>query len=230
MIEPDMIKALIFDVDGTLAETEDLGHRRAFNYAFQHLGFKDFWSQALYRDLLKVAGGKERIQHYFHSTSHPEAGNSNLVSELHKFKTEFYKEIVAQGEIILRPGVEQLITQAKEQNIRLAIATTTSEVNIHALLESAPGPLSLDYFETIACAENAPIKKPAPDVYLLALAQLRLDPEDVIAFEDNSNGLRSANAAGISKVVITPTFLSRDENFESAWKVLNDLSEFQLNT
>lgn len=223
-----MTKALIFDVDGTLAETEELGHRVAFNYAFQHMGFSDYWSQSDYKQLLKIDGGKERIQHYWRSTQHPDAENTKLICRIHQQKTAFYQEIVERGTIELRPGVEDLIKSAVSNDIRLAIATTTSYANIANLLGSLGNSITLDCFDFIACAENVPKKKPAPDVYLLALKELGLSADQVIAFEDNQNGLFAANAAGIEKVVVAPTFLNKGENFSSAWQELSDLREFSF--
>lgn len=221
-----MIKAFIFDVDGTLAETEDLGHRRAFNEAFKQFDLDDYWSSAHYRELLKVAGGKERMQHYWRSNGSPLAQDQALVDRLHRAKTQIYTELVAKGEVQLRPGVADIIHHARQQAIRLAVATTTARVNVESLIRSSLGSDALSWFEFIGCAENAANKKPAPDVYQLVLQQLRLRADQVIAFEDNCNGLQAANAAGIERVVVTPTFLNEDEDLSLAWQLLEDLTQF----
>ena len=215
-------------MDGTLAETEERGHLRAFNQAFNELGFADYWSLDHYRDLLKVAGGKERIQHYWRLTAHPEAENWELITRVHRCKTQIYTSLVSGGEISLRPGVAELLAGARQLGLALGIATTTSRINFETLIQATLGGEALNWFRVIGCAENSPVKKPAPDVYQLVLKQLDLPADQVCAFEDNHNGLRAANAAGIGKVVITPTFLSQQEDFSGAWQVLEDLTRFDV--
>lgn len=223
-----MVKAFIFDVDGTLAETEDQGHRKAFNAAFRQLGLDDHWSSSHYRELLTVAGGKERIQHYWQSIGSPVAQDQALIDRLHRAKTQLYNDMVARGDVELRPGVAALIEQAWEKGIRLAIATTTTRVNVATLIRATLGDQALSWFEFIGCGDNCRIKKPAPDVYLLVLEKLRLRADQVVAFEDNRNGLRAGNAAGIARVVVSPTFLSDDEDLSAAWQLLDDLTEFSF--
>jgi HAD superfamily hydrolase (TIGR01509 family) len=223
-----LIAAFIFDVDGTLAETEDQGHRRAFNAAFKRFDLDDYWSSAHYAQLLKVAGGKERMQYYWRSMGNPPAHDETLLDRLHRAKTQIYTELVEKGEVTLRLGVADVIRQARQQGIRLAVATTTARVNVETLIRSTLGTDALSWFEFIGCAENAANKKPAPDVYQLVLKQLRLRADQVIAFEDNRNGLLAANAAGIERVVVTPTFLNEDEDLSLAWQVLDDLTQFKF--
>lgn len=198
------------------------------NEAFKQFDLDDYWSQAHYRSLLKVAGGKERIQHYGRSIANALAQDWALINRIHQNKTRIYTQLVENGEIKLRPGVAELIAHAKEQGIALTIATTTSRINVEALIQATLGSDVLSWFEFVGCAENAPIKKPAPDVYQLVLKQLKLPTDQVIAFEDNLNGLQAANAAGIGQVVITPTFLSQKEDFRRAWRVLVDLTRFDF--
>lgn len=223
-----MLNALIFDVDGTLADTENHGHRRAFNEAFKAFGFDDNWSEPQYRSLLKVAGGKERLRCYWRSLSRPEAEHTHLIDRLHRYKTRIYTRLVQGGNIKLRPGVEDLLTTARDRGLTLAIATTTTRSNVEILLRARLGPDALDWFAVIACAEDAPNKKPAPDVYQLVLEQLNMSGDGVIVFEDNFNGLQAAIAAGIDRVVVTPTSFSRGEDFGDAWQVLDDLTRFDL--
>lgn len=223
-----MLRALIFDVDGTLADTENLGHRRAFNEAFKEQGFDDEWSEQQYHSLLKVAGGKERLKHYWQSIGRPEAEDTSLIDRLHQCKTKIYARLVQAGEIKLRPGVESVLAAARDRGLTLAIATTTTRSNVETLLRARLGPNALDWFQVIACAEDAPNKKPAPDVYQLVLEKLKLPGGDVIVFEDNFNGLQAATAAGIDRVVITPTSFSQSEDFGDTWLVLEDLTQFEL--
>jgi HAD superfamily hydrolase (TIGR01509 family) len=220
------LKALIFDVDGTLAETE-AAHLRAFNQVFTAAGLDWHWSESLYLDLLKVTGGKERIAHYLQQHrsdfSHPDL--SGFIANLHQRKTADYIKLIAAGGVPLRTGVKRLLDEAKAANIRLAIATTTSRQNIHALIDSNLGHGSTEQlFEVISAGEDVKNKKPAGDVYANALAQLQLAAEDCIAIEDSLNGLLSASAEHIP-TVITRSPYSPMLNFHAAKLVLDHLGE-----
>lgn len=211
-----MLRAILFDVDGTLCETEEI-HRRAFNEAFHAFGLAWYWSQAEYRRLLDVAGGKERIAHY--ASTRQAFGSSarlkELTRHLHAFKTAQYGSLLAEGSPRLRPGVERLLREARERKVRLAIATTTSTPNVEALLRSALGEGALGWFDSICAGDSVPKKKPAPDIYLEALSELDLEPEECVAIEDSENGLRSALAAGLPTVV-TPSEYTRHHDFDGA--------------
>lgn len=196
-----VLKALIFDVDGTLAETEEL-HRHAFNDAFAAAGLSWSWDQPLYADLLAVTGGKERIRHYMQTYSADKL-DGDAIAALHADKTAKYTKLVAGGGITLRPGIERLIRQALAAGLRLAIATTTSRPNVDALLRAT---LKSQPFEVIAAGDEVAVKKPAPDVYLLALEKLGLPPQDCLAIEDTSNGLISAASAGLACVITTSAY------------------------
>lgn len=212
-----MLEALIFDVDGTLAETEEL-HRAAFNAAFEAAGLGWHWTQDDYRRLLKTTGGKERIAAFM-----AETGASGVdIPALHRAKTGFYTAMMAQGGLALRPGVADLIQRARSAGVRLAIATTTSRPNVDALCAACFGQPSEAVFEVIACGDEVAAKKPAPDVFLLALARLGLPAGACLALEDSRNGLRSALAAGLCTVV-TPSVYTADEDFTGAWQVRPDL-------
>jgi HAD superfamily hydrolase (TIGR01509 family) len=214
--------ALIFDVDGTLAETEEL-HRQAFNHAFVRHGLGWQWDRAVYKDLLRVTGGKERIR-AFHTRLQvaPPLSDADIAA-LHRIKTAHYAELVETGCCPLRPGVTDLLIAAKARGQRLAIATTTSHGNIDALLSRALGPRWSVDFEAIVAGDDIRHKKPAPDVYLEILARLKLEPSDCLAIEDSANGLIAASRAKIP-VLITRSMFFRDDDFSEARAVLDDLS------
>ena len=221
------LQALIFDVDGTLADTERV-HLAAFNHAFAEEGLDWHWDETLYTRLLDVSGGKERILHYWKSTrgSMLEIDGSavhDTVARLHDLKTAAYEAAVNSGAVSMRPGVLELLDAAKRQGLQLAIATTTSPVNIAALLRSAIGPDWRLQFSVIGDASTAPVKKPHPQVYRQMLQALKLPPQACLAFEDSGNGLRAATAAGIATVV-TPTHFTAGHDFSAALRVLPDLT------
>ncbi|MFT7774496.1 HAD-IA family hydrolase [Roseateles sp.] len=222
------IEALIFDVDGTLADTEE-AHRVAFNLAFERHRLGWTWSRTDYRQLLEVTGGKERIASYIDMLPVSAAERTRLhglVPALHAEKTRFYTAVVQEGGVPLRDGVARLIHEALDHGCRLAIASTTTAVNIHALLTSTLGSRGLDLFAVIACGDQVRAKKPAPDIYRLALATLGLQPEQALALEDSVNGLRAATGAGLWTLV-TPTFWTQGDDFAAAGLVLPGLGEPQ---
>jgi beta-phosphoglucomutase-like phosphatase (HAD superfamily) len=225
------LEALIFDVDGTLADTES-AHRAAFNHAFAELGLGWNWDEALYTKLLDVSGGKERILHYW-KTVQPGLQEvdtlavQDTINRLHQIKTTAYEQAVNAGAVSLRPGVLKLMEEALSQGLQLAIATTTSPVNIAALLRHAVGPDWRLNFTAIGDAATAPLKKPHPQVYQQTLAALQLAPTQCLALEDSSNGLRAATAAGLA-TLITPTRYTAQHDFCGALRVVADLSHVKL--
>ena len=219
-----MLKAIIFDVDGTLAETEEL-HRIAFNTAFADNSLSWHWDRKQYRELLKVSGGKERIRHFIETGQLPQRERADLadfIAALHRHKTAVYTQSVIDGKAELRPGVRQLINAARSEGIRLAIATTTSLPNVEALLRAAFNEAGDGLFEVICAGDSVPAKKPAPDIYLDALRLLELPADACLAIEDSRNGLLSAHQAGIA-TVITPGIYTDDQDFSEAHLVIPDL-------
>jgi len=221
-------RAIIFDVDGTLSETEET-HRRAFNRVFSDAGLDWHWNQALYAQLLEVTGGKERIRYYIESfggTGAPPDSLATFIPALHAKKTEAYTEMVSGGEVSLRPGIRALLDDARSQGFRLAIATTTTPANVDALLAATLG--NDEYFEAICAGDSVANKKPAPDVYELVLTELGLQPRACVAIEDSRNGLLSSVAAGIA-TVMTPGIYTSGHRFDEAALVIDDLaaSDFQ---
>jgi len=186
-----MIAALIWDVDGTLAETEET-HRAAFNGAFAAAGLDWVWDEALYARLLEVTGGKERIRHYVAAHGGRPALDDAAVAALHADKTRRYAEVVAAGGVALRPGVARLLNEARNAGVPVAIATTTTLGNVEALLRAALGPDAMGRVAAIGAGDDVAAKKPAPDVYELVVRRLSVPAARCVAIEDTVNGVRAA--------------------------------------
>ena len=220
-----MLRGLIFDVDGTLADTEQGGHRIAFNRAFAELGLDWEWGEGIYDELLQVFGGKERVRHfidkYLDGFTVP-GGISGFIRDLHARKTRHYVALMKSGEIPLRPGVERLLIEARAAGLKLGIASTTSPENVTALLSTSLGDHGIDWFDVIAAGDIVERKKPAPDIYEYALQRLGLPATDCLAIEDSGSGLKSALAAGL-KTVVTVNDTTRRQNFAGAAIVLEHL-------
>jgi HAD superfamily hydrolase (TIGR01509 family) len=221
------LQALLFDVDGTLADTERDGHRPAFNQAFAEAGLDWNWDVDLYGKLLAVTGGKERIKYYidhFRPDYEKPANFDEMVAELHKAKTRHYSALAARGGIPMRSGVKRLLIEARAAGLRLAIATTTTPENVTVLLEHSLGAGTQDWFEVIAAGDIVPAKKPAPDIYHYALEKMGLEARDCLAFEDSENGLRASLGAHL-KTLITVNDYTLDHDFTGAAVVLSDLGD-----
>lgn len=216
--------ALIFDVDGTLAETEEV-HRLAFNEAFAHAGLPWHWDAPLYLSLLHMAGGKERIRLFASRGTVPLTDAA--IADLHRDKTERYAALVAAGGCALRPGIEALLDIAAARGQRLAIATTTSRANVEALLAATLGPGGMARFEAIVAGDEVAAKKPAPDVYVEALARLGLPAAACLAIEDSRIGLAAATGAGLATLV-TRSRYSPDREFPGALRVVDAIEDFDL--
>jgi HAD superfamily hydrolase (TIGR01509 family) len=224
-----MLEALIFDLDGTLADTEET-HRQAFNAAFIEAGLWWDWSPPLYARLLAVSGGKERLRHYIGTLGVPAAERArllNIVPALHETKTHIYTELLVRGQRPFRAGVLPLLRAARDAGLKLAIASTTTSVNVSALLRANLGAAPDIGFDVLACGDQVAQKKPAPDIYRLALASLRLAADACVAFEDSSNGVRAAKAAGLATVV-TPSRWTAEDDFAGADLVLPSLEGLDL--
>lgn len=192
-----MLKAVIFDVDGTLAETEEV-HRKAFNTVFEQTGLDWFWSPEEYRELLKVTGGKERIKYFVEKQGLTNLSDADILS-LHRLKTVRYAELLPTA-VTLRPGVTRLIEECIARSIKLAIATTTTEANVDALNVAVDGAIHLDRFDVVMTGTQVQSKKPDPAVYFATLDALGLKSSEVVAIEDANAGVTAANLADIACV------------------------------
>ena len=212
------LKAVLWDVDGTLAETERDGHRVAFNLAFKACGLPWDWSVERYGELLAVTGGQERLMHDMNSRADgpalPEERDA-LARRVHKRKNSLYAELVTSHGIALRPGVPELMEQCRTRGIRMAITTTTSKDNVDALLRAHLGAGWSNWFETLVCGEDVARKKPDPEVYVQALQRLGLGPLDTVALEDSPGGVASACAADVPVVVSRSAYFAH-ASFEGA--------------
>ena len=222
------LAALIFDVDGTLADTERDGHRVAFNRAFAEAGLDWEWSVALYGELLAVTGGKERIRHYldhYNTTFQRPDALDEFIAGLHAAKTAHYTQMLSEGLIPLRSGVRRLIQEARDAGMRLAIATTTTPANVSALLQYSLAPDAEEWFEVIAAGDIVPAKKPAPDIYDWAMQQMGLEPEACLAVEDSHNGVLSAQQSHIPTILVTTNGYTREDDFTGAALVVDRMGE-----
>jgi HAD superfamily hydrolase (TIGR01509 family) len=221
-----VIRALIFDVDGTLADTED-AHRRAFNSAFEAYGLDWRWSPDEYEDLLRITGGKERIGAYISRLNIDDAQQAELtrlIPLIHSNKTHVFTELVRRGAVPLRSGIRRLVSEARAAGVALAIASTTTFQNVKALLTASFGADALQWFDTIATGDVVRHKKPAPDIYFLVLAALGMPARDAVAFEDSALGVQAARAAGVFTVA-TPSRWTAAQSFKEADIVLPSLGD-----
>ena len=218
--------ALIFDCDGVLADTEVDGHLRAFNEMFTQLGVPVQWSLEDYAQKVRIGGGKERLASLFSDPVADQLGvaeedHEATVALWHRAKTEIYTRLVADGLMPARPGIARIIAEAHAAGWTLAMASTSAEASVRAVLEHAVGPQQAAAFRIFA-GDAVKNKKPAPDIYLLALDQLGIDANAAVVVEDSENWMRAAHAAGLRTIVTTST-LTHNENFEGASLVVDCL-------
>ncbi len=219
------LKCLLWDVDGTLADTERDGHRVAFNMAFEEAGMERRWSVETYGELLKVTGGKERMQFDIERGGMPEIPFEKI-AELHARKTIHYQTLIADGLIPLRPGVRRLLEEAYAAGVTLGVSTTTTPAALDVLIEHSLGKEWFDRFAVLAAGDIVPNKKPAPDIYTYAMEQLGIAAENTVALEDSGNGWLSARDAGL-KCVVTVNDYTANQDFDGADLVVSEFGEVE---
>jgi len=224
------MKALIFDCDGVLADTERYGHLIAFNQTFQEVGLPIQWSEEEYGVKLLIAGGKERMASLFtpefvaQNRLPPDPENQkSLLADWHKRKTETFKQLIRDGRLPGRPGVRRLVQEAKDAGWKLAVASTSAEESVRGVLQHAVGEDLARHFLVLA-GDIVARKKPAPDIYLLALEKLSITPDEGLIIEDSRNGLLAAKAAGV-RCVVTLSSYTWEEDMQEAQLVVSDLGE-----
>jgi HAD superfamily hydrolase (TIGR01509 family) len=220
------MQALIFDCDGVLVDTERDGHRVAFNQAFADAGFSFSWDVALYGELLKVAGGKERMRHYFETHGWPETASADkaaFLAEMHKRKTDVFASIIDSGRLPLRPGVLRLVDEAIAADVRLGVCTTSNPKSISSVLDLM-GFERKGRFEFVLAGDIVSRKKPDPEIYELAKSRLGLPPDRCVVIEDSRNGLLAAIGAGFPCFITTSTYTA-DEDFSEAVAVVSELGD-----
>lgn len=213
------LKALVFDCDGVLAETERDGHRVAFNRAFRQAGIDAEWSVEEYKELVKISGGKERMKHYFKDKI-----DNEKIAELHKLKTSIFMEMSEAGQLPGRTGIKRIIKEAHDAGLLLFVCSTSNEKSVSSLLRANVGEEYFGWFTELFCGDIVKEKKPAPDIYNLVKEKHHLLPEECFVVEDSRNGLLAAKAAGMH-CVVTPSFYSADEDFTEADLVVSSLGD-----
>jgi HAD superfamily hydrolase (TIGR01509 family) len=224
------VRAIVFDCDGVLADTERYGHLPAFNQTFEEFGLPIRWSPEEYGELLRIGGGKERMASVLSDDLIEAAGLprdpealAGQVAAWHARKTAIYAEMVESKALVPRPGVRRIIDEALSAGWRLGVASTSAARSVGAILEMVAGP-SASRFHTVLAGDVVPRKKPAPDIYVLAVERLALDPSDILVIEDSRNGLVAADAAGLA-CVVTVNDYTRTEDFHEARLVVNGLGD-----
>lgn len=219
------IKAVFFDQDGVIIDTERDGHRVSFNMAFKEFGFTDEWDVEYYHELLQIAGGKERMKHHWKTKgfSKPltEEEIDNLVKEMHKRKTALFVELIETGKLPLRPGIHRFMKEAMEAGLKIAVCTTSNEKAARAITEKILADIK---FEVVLAGDVVEKKKPDPEIYNLALSKLGLKPEEVFVVEDSKNGVKAAKAAGM-KVIVTTNHYTEKEDVDAGDAIVSCLGD-----
>jgi HAD superfamily hydrolase (TIGR01509 family) len=220
-----MIEALIFDCDGVLVDTERDGHRVAFNRAFKEAGLATDWPVERYGELLKTAGGKERMIRHFDETGWPVADGEKdaLIKQLHALKTRIFMELIVAGGLPLRPGIARIMDEAINAGVKLAVCSTSNEKAVQAVVDALLGPERAKHIPVFA-GDMVAKKKPDPGIYLMAKDKLGLDPKKVVVIEDSNNGLRAALGAGMH-CLVTKSSYTEDEDFTGASRIVPDLGD-----
>ena len=220
------LSAVLFDVDGTIAETEDF-HRKSFNEAFKEFNLDWFWDEAIYRELINIGGGKERIMYHI-KKAWPEMLSyknlSNYIDSIHKIKNEIYEDYIKDSSIEPRPGIKRLIDELKVNKIKIALVSSTSEINLKNLFKFGLGIDPYSEFDLVAHGDSTKLKKPSSEIYEWALQKLQLPHQACVAIEDSPRGLESSKGATL-KTIITPSKLTINEIFKGADLVVSDLGE-----
>lgn len=216
-----MLEAVIFDVDGTLVDSERDGHRVAFNRAFEEFGLPDRWEPEYYGELLHTTGGLHRIDRHLATRGMPEPDRQRLVPELHRRKTEIFRELVAGGMLQPRPGVRRFLDELAQDGLRLAVATTGTRDGVVPLIHGLFGE---ECFAVVITRDEAPVLKPDPSAYVEALKRLALEPDSAIAVEDSRNGLLSATDASLRCVVLVNAY-TQDHDLSGADLTMDGFGE-----
>ena len=219
-----MLKAIIYDCDGVLVDTERDGHRAAFNRAFAEIGLPYRWSVEAYHELLQIAGGKERMIHFFDRVGWPSGDRDAFIQALHRRKTELFMQIIESGELPLRPGVARLVDEAIAAGVTLAVCSTSNERAVNLIVEKLLGAERRRHFAAILAGDVVSKKKPDPEIYNLALQTLCLKPQECVVIEDSRVGLLAAKAAGLTCVVTTNGYTQREVMTGADW-VVSELGE-----
>lgn len=219
------IKAVFFDMDGVIIDTEKDGHRVAFNETFKDFGYKVEWSEDKYHELLQVAGGKERMRHYLHTEGFgveikPEE-EDELIKELHRRKTALFVDLIESGKLPLRSGVKRMMQEANHSGLILGICTTSNERSAHAVAYQTLSDIKFDF---VLAGDVVTKKKPDPEIYLLALEKSRVKPYEAFVIEDSRNGVLAAKAAGIPVLATTNEYTEK-EDLSQADLIVTSLGE-----
>ena len=206
------IRAIFFDMDGVIIDTERDGHRPAFNMTFKEFGFSDEWSVDYYHELLRIGGGKERMRHHLETRGFsrpvPPQEVDGLIRDMHKRKTAVFVELIASGRLPLRPGIHRFMKEAMDAGLKLAVCTTANEQAVQAVLEKALADIK---FDLVLAGDVVASKKPDPEIYNLALAKTQLKPEQAFVVEDSRIGVLAAKAAGM-RTVVTTNYYTQNED------------------